>query len=318
VVAAATPASAQQDSPSTLPGSPSQAQISGTVAVFPDSRLRAAQRPNPSSLDDAAAPDPPTPASDPNHRSVTPSGSVTTYWKGHLMIRTTGAGRLGALLLLAAPIVYLIGETVAALAWTSPPYDYLDDYVSSLGVAGPLSHAFGQTMNSPLAAVMNTGFILYGILTITAGGLLLRLGSGVRPVILAILIVAFGIGGILLGLVPGSQHSVDSGLIVYHTLGAQLAIISGNTLAILVGAFRRRLHLSRSVAAVTIVLGTIGLVFLVAFLIDVRAGINITIGLLERGAIYPFVATHIILGACLLTRFRRSTRHPVRSSLAST
>jgi hypothetical protein len=155
------------------------------------------------------------------------------------MIRTTGIGRLGALLLLAAPIVYLIGETVAALAWSDPPYNYVDDYVSSLTVV--------------LASVM----------------------------------VLFGIGGILLGLFPGSQHSVDTGLIVYHMLGAQLAIISGNTLAILVGAFRRHLNLSRPVAVLTIVLGTVGLVFLAAFLIDVRAGINVMIGLVERGPSIP-------------------------------
>jgi hypothetical membrane protein len=218
------------------------------------------------------------------------------------MIRQTRAGRIGAALLLAAPIVYLVTETVAALAWTNPRYDYLHDYVSSLGVPGPLSHAFGQTMNSPLAAVMNTGFILYGVLIALAGALLLRPRAGARTVILLVLAVGFGIGGILLGLVPGSQHSVDTGAIVYHSLGAQLAIIAGNTMAILAAAFRRQLNISRPVAVIAMSLGTMGVISMAAFLIDVRAQINFLIGVFERGAIYPFVATQIILGLGLIRR----------------
>jgi hypothetical protein len=44
--------------------------------------------------------------------------------------------------LLAAPILYLIAETISALAWRNPHYDYVVNFVSDLGVPAPSARRF--------------------------------------------------------------------------------------------------------------------------------------------------------------------------------
>ncbi|WP_437044004.1 DUF998 domain-containing protein [Streptomyces sp. enrichment culture] len=128
---------------------------------------------------------------------------------------------VGALLLIAAPLLYVAAEAVAAAAWTNPPYNYVYDYVSNLGVPGPRSEAFGQIQHSPLAVVMNAGFITYGLLIVAAAAFLLRARCGRGALTLMGVAVAFGLGAVLLGFFPGSRAAVEDGRIVFHTLGAR-------------------------------------------------------------------------------------------------
>lgn len=219
------------------------------------------------------------------------------------MIRRTTAGRLGAVLLLVAPIFYLLAETVAASAWTDPDYDYLYHYISDLGISGPPSHVFGQDVYSPLAWVMNTGFVGHGVLVFTAIALLVRSSAGARPKLLMVLSSLFSVGIALVGLFQGSQGNVDNGLIIFHMIGAQLTIVIGNVLFILFGVFRNRLGLPRRVAVSTMVLGIVGLLGFVAFMIDVRAGINVNVGLFERLGVYPIVLSQLAVSMSLLRQW---------------
>ncbi|MFC0111834.1 DUF998 domain-containing protein [Kibdelosporangium aridum] len=216
------------------------------------------------------------------------------------MFRRTQAATVGAVLLAVGPILYLIAEAVAALAWTDPSYDYFYHYVSDLGIAGPPSHVFGQDVYSPLAAAMHAGFIGYGVLFIVASALVLKMSPGARPKILMAIAVVFGIGIATVGTFQGSQASIDNGQILYHLIGAQTTIVCGNLLSILAASFRGRLGISRGVARALLVLGVIGLLGFAAFMIDVRGGINIAIGLFERLAIYPIVAAHVVFGVSLI------------------
>lgn len=228
------------------------------------------------------------------------------------MLRSHTAGRLGAIVLVAAQLIYLAGETIAALAWKTPPYSYAFNYVSDLGVPGPPSEAFGQLVYSPLAGVMNAGFFLYGALSITATLLLVRPNGDIRGLVLGALGLCFGAGGILLALFPGSQFSIESGLIILHTLGALLAIAAGNVLSIAVAVFRRRLGVPLPLAVISLILGIVGLVFFVIFQFVARADGTQLIGLVERGAIYPFVATQLLFGVGLLLSSQRSRQPGAR------
>ncbi|RSM87942.1 DUF998 domain-containing protein [Kibdelosporangium aridum] len=224
------------------------------------------------------------------------------------MLRRTKAATAGAVLLVAGPILYLIAEAAAALAWTAPSYDYFYHYVSDLGIAGPPSHVFGQDVYSPWAAVMNTGFIGYGVLFVVAAALVLRPSTGARPKLLLAISVIFGVGIAMVGLFQGSQASIDNGNILFHLIGAQATIVSGNLLSILAASLRGRFDMSPAVARSLLVLGVIGLIGFAAFMIDVRAGINVAIGLFERLAIYPIVVAHVLFGVSLLvSRARRTT-----------
>ncbi|MFS8097437.1 DUF998 domain-containing protein [Lentzea alba] len=227
------------------------------------------------------------------------------------MLRHARAAVFGAVLLTVGPLLYLLAEAIAALAWTEPNYDYFYHYVSDLGIAGPPSHVFGQDVYSPWAVVMNTGFIGYGLLFVIAAFLVLRATSGARPKILLTVAVIFGIGIGMVGMFQGSQASIDNGQILYHVIGAQATIVGGNLLTILAASFRDRLGMSPAVGRTLLVLGVIGLLGFAAFMIDVRGGINIYVGMFERLAIYPIVVAHVVFGVSLLvSRKRRPVTAP--------
>ena len=54
-------------------------------------------------------------------------------------LRASGAA------LVAAPMIFFLAEFTAAAAWTQPPYSYTYNYISNLGVRGPVE-ALNQYM----------------------------------------------------------------------------------------------------------------------------------------------------------------------------
>jgi hypothetical protein len=220
------------------------------------------------------------------------------------------------MMLVLAPFVYALAEMITALAWTDPRYDYIYNFVSDLGVPGPREVAFKQTINSPLADVMNAGFISYAVLAVLAAALLLRPAAGLRPKLLGILTLMFAAGLSLVAVVHGSQRSVDTGLIIFHVVGAMLAIICGNLISILIGTFRHHLNMPGSLAAATIALGITGLVSYGTFLTLDFSGATANLGLFERLAIYPTAATNVTLGIAALVTWPR-TPAPPRPDLAT-
>jgi hypothetical membrane protein len=208
--------------------------------------------------------------------------------------------------LIAGGGVYFTAEFVAAAAWTDPPYSYTHHFISNLGVHGP-STAFGQFMHSPLAWVMNTGFFLFGLVTL-AGVLALRgLPSGRRraAVAMAVLLAA---GSILVALFPGSGEASATG--AYHGLGAFTAFAAGNVLVILLGRAHRFLGVSRRLGRALVLLGVLGFASLAAFMAILASGAGVLIGLAERGVIYSFLIGLILLGAALATAQRSVYRRP--------
>lgn len=235
------------------------------------------------------------------------------------MIRNHPAARIGAIALLLVPFVYLILEAVAASAWIEPRYDYLYHWVSHLGVPGGPQHAFGQDLNSPLAWVMNTGFVLYGVVVIAASALMFRFSAGARPIVLGLLSLAFGVGVILVGSFPGSLQAIEDRTIVYHLIGAQAAMVGGNLFAICTGLFRRQLGMPRGAAVLNVVAGVIGLASFVAFMVLFRTGADAHFGLLERLAQYPIAVAHVVFAICLLRGWapaRAPTPGPSRKAAA--
>ncbi|MFG1615952.1 DUF998 domain-containing protein [Nonomuraea wenchangensis] len=195
--------------------------------------------------------------------------------------RTAGA------LLIAGPVIFLLAEFIAAAAWTDPPYSYTHHFISNLGVHGP-STLFGQYMYSPLAWVMNTGFFLFGI-TILAGVAALRGLPGRHRWAALVPATLLATGGVLLGLFPGSGEAMNDGTGDFHALGALAGFIGGNVLAIVLGSMHGRVRLSLRLGRTLVAVGVIGLVSMVAYFADVISGANVLVGLIERGAVHPFL-----------------------------
>lgn len=207
--------------------------------------------------------------------------------------------RMAGALLVAGPVIFLVAEFIAASAWTSPPYSYVYNVISSLGVVGPSTFP-GPILSSPLAWVMNTGFFVYGI-TILAGVVALPGLSGRRRRAALVPATMLAVGGVLLALFPGSGEAMIDGTGYIHALGAIAAFIGSNVLAIELGRMHSRIGLAPGLGKGLVAIGVFGLVSMVTYFADVLSGANLLLGLVERGAAHPFMIGLICAGAAICT-----------------
>ncbi|QUC58666.1 DUF998 domain-containing protein [Streptomyces sp. A2-16] len=226
------------------------------------------------------------------------------------IVRSGAAARTGALLILLGPLVSWLAEFVTAAAWQDPPYAPLHDWVSHLGLTGPKQTAFGQVAHSPLGAVMDTGWVIYGVLLIAGTFLVFDPRKGARPTVIVILAALAGTGVSLVGIFQGSNANVENGLIAFHTLGAQSVMVTGNLMAIAVGLGGARIGLGRGRSITSIALGTFGLLAFPLFMADVLTGWMWNVGMFERAVIYPIMIGHALLGSGLAAARRRPVTHP--------
>jgi len=215
----------------------------------------------------------------------------------------TNWGRGAGTALMASGGIFFAAEFIAAAAWTNPPYSYTYHFISDLGVHGP-STGFGQYMYSPLAWVMNAGFILFGIAAF-AGVVLLRGLPGRRRWAAIVLAALLAVGVTLVGLFPGSGEAIENGTAAYHGLGAFAAFICGNLLVIRLGRAYQFLGVPRRLGRALVVLGMLGFVSLAAFMADLSSGAGVLIGLFERGAVYSVTIGLISVGVAVRQATRR-------------
>ena len=214
---------------------------------------------------------------------------------------------LGALAFILAGVVYVLSEAIAAAAWTSPRYSYLYNYISDLGVPVPQTYD-GRVVNSPLAWVMNTGFILEGVLFVMGAVLLADLFVGLRRHLFVAFALAHGAGIVLVGLV---HETADAGQL--HFGGALASIIFGNLTALLVGVSWRRLGLRGWFGMLCIVLPLLGLASELVLVLGVF-GVQLD-GLWERGGVYSITLFEIGLGIVELTSSRFWRARPGRGNV---
>lgn len=200
----------------------------------------------------------------------------------------------GSAALLIAPAQFLLCEVVAAAAWRRPGYSYFRNFISDLGVTdGPMTYQ-GRLVDSPLRVLMNVSFFLLGI--IGAYGIIMltrSLPPSRHRGWLRLAGVAFGLGGILVGLFP--ENTIE----LAHAAGAFLNIGFGNVVLILVGARATRYYAAPPwVAWLLVGLGTMGSAAMVV-LVTVPA---LFTGAVERTAAYPYMVSLIVLGAAGLIR----------------
>jgi len=210
----------------------------------------------------------------------------------------SGATRLGlvALLLTAQ---YFLAEALTASRWVSPPYSYTRSYISDLGVTDCAVIA-GRDICSPLHAVMNTAFVVQGLLVLIAVLTLSRqLPRGLPRWTVALLWSVHAVGVAMVGLFPGSLASEATGNPL-HGVGAGLAIGAGNLAAVATGVAIRGCARSGAgvaaaaapFAAYSILSGAFGLVSLLVF--DVLRPKDL--GMWERFAANPVTLWCMVAG----------------------
>ncbi|MDT5149710.1 MAG: hypothetical protein QOI01_1443 [Mycobacterium sp.] len=179
-------------------------------------------------------------------------------------------------------------EAVAAAA--VPGYRYAHDYISDLG-----------RPDSPLGPLMNTAFVVQGLLFLAGAVLLARAapinGSGILFVGCA---GANAVGNIVVAIVP----SGPAGIPWLHVAAAVLAIVGGN-LAILAGPpFVTAAGASRYYRAASIGLATLGLLSFVLLAIASTTSVTTVLpgGVWERTSVYTIIAWQVLSSLQLLVR----------------
>lgn len=202
---------------------------------------------------------------------------------------------IGAILFIAASTVYLAAEAIAAQAWSSPEYRYSFHYISDLGVSKRLM-IDGREVFSPLAIVMNSGFVLYGILTTSAyAAILFLIKKNVRWLILSFAIIQ-GVGNGLVGFFPGESYANAS----LHLIGAGMAIVGGNSTLILTGMFLQTKKLNYWIKMIAMLLGILGLISLTTMLTN-DLGYP---AVFERLSVYTMTLWNLLFGFWLILKHK--------------
>jgi hypothetical membrane protein len=193
---------------------------------------------------------------------------------------------------LVAGAVYLSLEAIAAAA--VPGYRYAHDFISDLGQP-----------DSPLSPLMNTAFVVQGVLFFAAAVLLARATGLARPRLFLCCAAANAIGNVVVASVP----SGSAGIAPVHLTGAVVAIVGGN-LAILAGArFTSAVAPHPYYRAVSLGLATLGLLSFV--LLAVASITSTTVGL--PNAVWERSSVYTIIGWQVLSALQLSTRRRDRS-----
>ena len=192
--------------------------------------------------------------------------------------------------------VYFVGQGIAQAAWRTP-YSLIDNRISDLGSTTCGTTVANTYICSPLHAVMNSTFVLTGVLILV--GLFLTWSVWPRRRLTTWGLVLLGVAGagtILIGLSPENVN------VFVHLVGA-LNIPAGNVAMILLGLaiWRDR----RGMAWFSLLAGVVGLLGMLAgpFLVILTGHGG---GLAERIALYPLIIWLIVFGLSVVAdRVRR-------------
>ncbi|HEX4443347.1 MAG TPA: DUF998 domain-containing protein [Galbitalea sp.] len=223
------------------------------------------------------------------------------------MIRTNRSVALGSICLIVAGVEYFVTEAITASAWRDPLYSYARNYVSDLGVTGPRETFLGHNILSPLAGVMNTGFVLNGLLVLAGVILITRFRGHARARVLWILALLFAVGITMVGTFHGSLLSQKAGTLAFHFGGAPIAIICGNVIAIVAGLSFRHPETGTWFPPVMVTLGIGGILGLVAEILVIGGAPAFPAGIFERVAVYCILASQLLWGAALLAHCGRKS-----------
>lgn len=201
------------------------------------------------------------------------------------------ATRLKKVPALLAIIIYLATPTIYfGIEWYSskmfvPYYSYISRFTSDLGI--PYAYddpETGHLINSWRAVMMNLNFAANGFLFL-AGQICLLRATGQKTYSTARIIVAvlYCIGIILVAVVAGGPKEHESGSVVWHGVGAGLAIFGGNINSIL-AAYATPSKTRPVYRTGSLLLGTGGLCGLGIFFLFNKGGMK---GFWQRSSIYP-------------------------------
>ena len=204
--------------------------------------------------------------------------------------------RIGAVLLVLGTVQFFVAHVVVASAWPTP-YSWSENYISDLGAVTC------GTVCSPLHAVMNSAFLLQGVLLI--GGTLLTAAAWTPSTGRRVwqgLVVASGVSWVVVGLAPEDVARTA------HATGALPGFVVSNV-ALLVAGFSTSTRVHRSCQRAAAVLGVVGVAgFVLLAIASGRPDGVVGIGAAERLVVFPLQIWALVVGIALLVADRGEPR----------
>ncbi|WP_295723629.1 DUF998 domain-containing protein [uncultured Methanobrevibacter sp.] len=153
--------------------------------------------------------------------------------------------KITGIILIIGSLWYIIAEAICAFTFNDTLANtYLKYTISTLGI---------PNLNSPYFFLMNSAFILLGLIILFSSFYKFKDYIIKNKIIYYIFTITCGLGFIIVGLI----HSKSPLTSHYHVLGANMAILGGNILLLIISKSMDRF---KSYQEITLVLGIIGLI----------------------------------------------------------
>lgn len=190
--------------------------------------------------------------------------------------------RVAGIVFIISSLYYILAEAISATFFNDSFVNtYLFHTISELGIPNG---------NSPLFWLMNSAFILTGLILIFGNFYAFKEYIVKNRIIFYILTLVTGVGVIIVGLIHGG-NPLTSG---YHTLGAVMAILGGNILLVLIS---KSMDEFKQYQLRTLILSIFGIV---AFWIMFFIMGNIYMPVFERLSVYTLILWCFLTGVYLV------------------
>ena len=192
--------------------------------------------------------------------------------------------KVAGIALIIGSLYYVLAEAVSATFFNDSLFNtYVFHTISELGIPNG---------NSPLFWLMNSAFILIGLVLIFSIFYELKDYLVKNKFIGIIFAVITGLGVIIVGLIHGGNPLTMG----YHALGAVMAILGGNILLIIVS---RSMDEFSNYQKATLILGAIGLIAFWVMFFQIE---SIYMPVFERLSVYTLIIWSFLTGLFLLKK----------------
>ncbi len=190
--------------------------------------------------------------------------------------------KIAGIVFILGSLYYLLAEAISAFSFNDLLTNtYLFHTISELGI---------PNINSPLAFLMNSAFVIIGLTFIFGNFYKLKDFIIKNKVIFYILTIVSAIGVIIVAMIHAGNPVTDG----YHSLGAIMAILGGNILLIIIS---RSMDKFETYQKITLALGIIGLIAFWVMFFNME---SLYMPIFERLSVYTLIIWSFISGVYLL------------------
>lgn len=193
--------------------------------------------------------------------------------------------KIAGIVFVIGSLYYVIAEALSAFSFNDTLINtYLFHTISELGI---------PNINSPLSFLMNSAFIIIGLIFIFSNFYKFKDFMIKNKIVFYILTLVAAIGVIIVALIHAGNPVTDG----YHSLGAIMAIFGGNILLLVVSRSMDKFEIYQKVS---LILGVIGLIAFGVMFFNIG---SLYMPIFERLSVYTLIIWSFITGVYLLKEF---------------